>query len=154
MNAHICHISPQARTCLFHNKSMKQQNCMCGRSKKSLLWCGIAIWVMKASMQRQSSTARSTFILPNVSFKLIAFVLPVWKTKYPQSTCSQGLPIISFMFESMSVFKKVSVWDTRLYVCPVPICFRSLCEQVTQVLLIRCPQSRAEAAEGFWSSLG
>lgn len=77
--------------------------------QKEPVWGGTAIWAkwaMKASVWRQNSTEKH-FSLPNVSFKLIASVLPVWKTNYPQFTCSWGLPISSFMCESVSVFKRV-----------------------------------------------
>lgn len=107
-DAHICHISPQDRTCLFHNKSMKQPNCMCGHGNKSLLWCGVTIWAkwaMKASMQRQNSTARSTF-----SFKLVAFILSVWKTNYPQFTCC-GLTRSAN--NQLHVWKHVSVSESE-----------------------------------------
>lgn len=55
---------------------------MCGRSKKSLLRCGITIWGLGKLHSKEH------FVLPDVSFKLTAVVLPVWKTNYPQPTCS------------------------------------------------------------------
>lgn len=123
-NAHICHISPQARTCLFHNNSMKQQNCMCGHSNKRLLWCGITIWAkwaMKASVRRQNSTARSPF-----PFKLIALVLPVWETNCPQFTCSRLTRSAKNQLYVWSVFKCLRKWacETLASTC-VPFPFAS-----------------------------